>query len=118
MKDAHSRKRFLGINPLNIVMCMLVDITSIAHHSLCPMAFSHCVVVNTCNNKIRKRFLVCQLKAHDLVVTFHLSRASTLPNKWWSFSFCHNGNNVTSKHFHQGLNLKYIHMVLSDHPNF
>ncbi len=94
-------KNFLGINLTNIVMCMLVDITStIAHHSFYPMPFSHCVVVNTYNNKIGKRFLVWELKAHDSVVTFHLSKASTLPNKWWSFSFCHNGKNATSKHLH------------------
>jgi hypothetical protein len=119
MKDVHSRKNFLGINPINATTCMLIDITStIAHHSFCPMASSHYVVVNTCNNKNGKKFLVCQLKVHDSMVIFHPNRTSTLPNMWCSLSYYHNGKNATIEHLHQGLNPKYTHMVLSDHPNF
>jgi hypothetical protein len=52
------------------------------------------------------------------MVIFHLNEASTFPNMWLSLSYCHNGNNATIKHLYQGLNPKYTHMVLSDHPNF
>jgi hypothetical protein len=52
------------------------------------------------------------------MVAFHLSKASTLPNRWWLLSYDHNGNNVIIEHLHQGLNPKYTHMVLSDHLDF
>jgi len=51
-KDVHSRKNFLSTNLINTMMCMLIDIMSIiTHHSFCHMASSHCVVLNTYNNK-------------------------------------------------------------------
>jgi hypothetical protein len=50
------------------------------------------------------------------VVTFHPNRASTFRNIWWSFSYYHNNNNAIIEHLHQGLNPKYTHVVLSDHP--
>ncbi len=63
-KDVHSRKKIIGTYPTNIVTCMLVDITfTIAHHSFCPIASSHCVVVNTYNNKNRKEILSLPTKS-------------------------------------------------------
>jgi hypothetical protein len=88
-----------------------------AHHSFCPMASSHCVVVSTCNNKNREEILSLPTKS-TCFGRDSPSRASILPDRWWSLSYCHNGNNAATKHLHQGLNPKYTHMVLSDHPDF